>query len=75
MDFSVPATLHEQRPGNPSDRLTSEGSFAEIIAEFMKKPEAQRNRYSAMIGGLAYNYRELQDLVRYLNLADASDCA
>jgi hypothetical protein len=75
MDFSAPATLHQQQPGNPSDRLTTDGSFAEIAAAFMQKSEAQPIQYSAMIGGLVYNHRELQDLVRYLNLADAGDRA
>jgi hypothetical protein len=65
MDFSAPTTLHRQRPGSPLEPIT-EGSFAEMVTEFMQKPEAQRNQYSAVIGGLVYNHRELQDLVRYL---------
>jgi hypothetical protein len=75
MDFSAPAAMHQQQPENPSDRLTTEGSFAETVAALMQKPEAQRIQYSAMIGSLVYNHRELQDLVRYLNLADAGDRA
>jgi hypothetical protein len=66
MDFSGACTLHRQEPGNPSDQLITEGSFAEIVTEFMQRPEAQRNEYSAVIGGLVYDHRELQDLVRYL---------
>jgi hypothetical protein len=76
MDFSAPTTLHRQMPGDPSDRrLIIEGPFAEIITEFMQRPEAERSQYSATIGGLVYNHRELRDLVRYLNFADAGNFA
>jgi hypothetical protein len=65
MDFGASTTLHRQRPGSPLELIT-EDSFAEIVTEFMQTPEAQRNQYSAVIGGLVYDHRELQNLVRYL---------
>jgi hypothetical protein len=70
MDRNRVVTLHRRRADQHEDRMITQGPSYDVVRQYRNIRSANRLQYSMMDGGMYYNYLDIENIARQMDMND-----